>query len=511
MFSHRWTRRIAIALIAGFGLVVAGTFYFRHTTRQAGEERLAAVIAELDATDPRWRLDDIEADRGYVPDDQNSALLVPKFQAALTAKDFVVTRPGVTREGVFENLPPNRALDDQGATAIDHAMEGNDAALAIARSFKDYPRGLRRYSYTPDFIGTKLPGLQETRQIVAMLDVEAERLSRDGRPGAALELVRAMLNAARSIEGEPFLISCLVRTACDSLAVRRVERTLGLSVLKGGLNEVQTALLREADADLFWTGLRGERAGMDMLMTNLRTGRLSVSTYRSLASGAGGPAPPVRVRIGDWVREPHVSGDQATYLETITRAREVRHLPEHQQRAALKVIPVPPDEVGTALTRLLLPNLAKLHDPSLRTKAHLRCVAVGLAIEQFRQIRGRWPESLEELPRGLLPAVPLDPFDGKPLKYARRADGVTIYSIGLDEQDNGGNIVDGPRWTPDPRGEDIGFRLYNPDFRALPPLPRPSPGGAIDVRPGRGLLDDDSRPGPLPYPREVGTASARKR
>jgi hypothetical protein len=501
MARSRWARRVGFGLVAGFVLVIATAFYFRQETRRAGDERLAAATAGLDATDPRWRLDEIGADRGSLPDDQNAALLVPRFRAALTGKEFVVVRPGLTKGNVFDGLPPNQVLDEEGAVAIDLALDGNGAALAIARSFKDYPRGLRRYSYSPDFIGTLVPDLQETRQVAAILDAEAERLSRDGRPGAALELVRAMLNAARSFEGEPFLISCLVRMACDHIAVRRVERTLGLSVPKGGLAELQSALSKEAQADLFWTGLRGERAGMDMLFTNLRTGRLSVSTYRSLAGGAGGPPPPLQVQIGDWIQQPHVPGDQATYLETITRAWEVRHLPEHRQRAALKAIPVPPDEPGTALSHLLLPGLGKLHESSLRTKAQLRCAAVGLAVEQFRRVRGRWPVSLEDLPHGLLAAVPLDPFDGKPLKYARRADGVTIYSVGLDEQDNGGAINDGS--NPTEPGTDIGFRLLNSDVRGLPPPPRPQSdtenlsGQQLDMRRGPGAR-------PLPYPREIG-------
>jgi hypothetical protein len=503
MPRNRWVRRIAVGLATGFVLVIVAAFYSRHATRRAGIERLGAVTAHLDATDPRWRLDDVEADRGSLPDDQNAALVVPQFKAALVGKQFAPVRPGPTKGGVFDGMPPNRALDDEGAAALDRALDGNDAALAIARSFKDRPRGLRRYAYTPDFIGTLVPELQETRQVVAMLDAEAERLTRDGRPGAALELARAILNAGRSIDGEPFLVSCLVRIGCDGLTVRRVERTLALSVPKGGLAELQAALLRESEADLFWTGLRGERAGMDMLMTNLRTGRLPVGIVRALSGGPGGSTPTLPDQVRHWVQEPHLPGDHATYLETITQAHEVRHLPEHQQRAALKAIPTPPAETGTELTRLLLPTWTKLHDASLRAKALLRCAAAGLAVERFRQIRGRWPASLQEIPQGLLPAVPLDPFDGQPLKYVRREDGVTIYSIAMDEQDNGGTIIDGAKTTD--TGLDIGFRLYNPEARALPPLSRPRTGPDIEDGAGRRLEDliDGPSTGLLPYPREV--------
>jgi hypothetical protein len=40
------------------------------------EKELQKAIAELDKADPKWRLDDILAERRPIPDEQNSALLV---------------------------------------------------------------------------------------------------------------------------------------------------------------------------------------------------------------------------------------------------------------------------------------------------------------------------------------------------------------------------------------------------------------------------------------------------
>jgi hypothetical protein len=504
-------RRIAVGLAVGFVLLVVAVFYSRHATRQAGLERLEATTARLDATDARWRFDQVVGDCGSLPDNQNGALLVPRFKGALVGREFAVVRPGPTKVGVFDGVPPNRLLDDEGAAALDRALDGNDAALAVARSFKDYPRGVRRYTYSPDFISVLLPDLQETQQIVAMLDAEGERLIRVGRPGAALELVRAMLNAGRSIDGETFLMSSLIRSVCNTTTVRRIERSLALSFPKGEAAELRSALLSESNADHFWAGLRMDRAGVDMLMTNLRTGQVPVALVSAIAGKPGRATPSLRDHVEGWVREPRLPGDQATYLETVTQAYETRLLPEHQQRAALKAIPTPAANTETELTRLLFPGLSKLHDASLRAKAQLRCAAVGLAVERFRQVRGRWPASLEEIPKGILPAVPLDPFDGRPLKYVQREDGVTIYSVGTDEADNRGTINDKAKPT-DP-GQDVGFRLYNPGARGLPALSRPGPAPAFEEQPrrpqpGRPLtVDDLIDPEPtnrsLPYPRVV--------
>lgn len=52
----------------------------------------------------------------------------------------------------------------------------------------------------------------------------------------------------------------------------------------------------------------------------------------------------------------------------------------------------------------------------------------GLAVEAYRHKHGRHPERLEELVPGFLPAVPVDPRDGQPLRLERSAEGVIIHA-----------------------------------------------------------------------------------
>jgi hypothetical protein len=68
--------------------------------------------------------------------------------------------------------------------------------------------------------------------------------------------------------------------------------------------------------------------------------------------------------------------------------------------------------------------------------------------------------------------VPLDPFDGQPLRCKLLPDGVVVYSVGYDGADNGGVIN---RESPSTAGTDLGFRLWNPEVRRQTPLPPPPP------------------------------------
>ncbi len=65
-------------------------------------------------------------------------------------------------------------------------------------------------------------------------------------------------------------------------------------------------------------------------------------------------------------------------------------------------------------------------------------VLVAIALELYRRRSGAWPASLDALVPDLLPSVPPDRFDGKPLRY-RLVDGKPLlYSVGSDRDDDGG-------------------------------------------------------------------------
>src|SRR5205823_5873539 len=97
--------------------------------------------------------------------------------------------------------------------------------------------------------------------------------------------------------------------------------------------------------------------------------------------------------------------------------------------------------------------------------------------ERYRLTRGHYPESLDRIPRDILPSVPEDPYTGEPLMYRRTEDGAVVYSTGRDGNDDGGEVLD-PKAQP---GTDFGVRLYTPEHRGRPPLPKPDvPDGPDD-------------------------------
>jgi hypothetical protein len=69
-----------------------------------------------------------------------------------------------------------------------------------------------------------------------------------------------------------------------------------------------------------------------------------------------------------------------------------------------------------------------------------RVVITAIALKRFQLQNGIFPEKLSELTPEFLSSVPLDPIDGKPLRYKKNSDGTfLLYSIGDNDVDDGGD------------------------------------------------------------------------
>ena len=69
-----------------------------------------------------------------------------------------------------------------------------------------------------------------------------------------------------------------------------------------------------------------------------------------------------------------------------------------------------------------------------------RVVITAIALKRYQLKHGNYPADLNSLVPEFLPAVPLDPVDGQPLRYRHNADKTfLLYSVGENGVDDGGN------------------------------------------------------------------------
>lgn len=113
--------------------------------------------------------------------------------------------------------------------------------------------------------------------------------------------------------------------------------------------------------------------------------------------------------------------------------------------------------VAWGLIPLSAPFLRRI-DQDSEIIARLRTTRVALAILRWQAAHdGKLPESLAELVPDTLPAIPADPFDEQPLRYRRLPQGFTVYSVGPDFTDNGGQRP--PAETEQADGHDVVFTV----------------------------------------------------
>jgi hypothetical protein len=176
--------------------------------------------------------------------------------------------------------------------------------------------------------------------------------------------------------------------------------------------------------------------------------------------------------IFGWFVRDQIRREHPAMLTLLSQLVAVAQVPEPKRTSAVHQLL---EEIGEQdrtkeLAAMWVSALEKVNDSCLGKHACLRCMTVAIAAECYRRANKSWPKSLDKLCPQFLASVPLDPFDGEPLRYRRLEDGVVIYSVSSDRIDNHGNL---DRQHPNQSGKDIGCRLWDVAKRRQPPPPKP--------------------------------------
>jgi hypothetical protein len=477
-----WKRPVYIAgllLVLIAGLLVGWLFY----TKSALDKELQNAIAEADRLDPGWRLEELEAKRAVIPVGDNSAEEIVAIKGLLPTPwpSPSFTKPPKSEEAAWGpddppdamevalmELPPEVQLSPDQTRQLRLEMESVKEPLAKARALVNFRRGRFTVNWSVDYISTVVP-CQYCRTVMDLLSLDARLRAQDGDIEGALTSVLCIVSTGGSIGDEPTLLSQLVRMGGEGLATNTLERVLAQGHgSSNSLANVQHVFEDEASQPLFLFGVRGERAGHHQMISAIESGELKVSSVTaSLLRTSKG-------KLEGWWED--LSGEielrrsHGPWIRVMTEVVEIAKLPIEEQRPRLRSYGRSIDkEAGhgkfPVYIGLLVPSMIRVGESFYRNQALLRCAVVGLAAERYRIGHGHWPDSLSALVPEFLEKVPLDPYDAKPLRYRRLKDGVLMYSVGPDEQDNGGKL---DREDPRKPGTDIGFQLWDVNSRRQP-------------------------------------------
>lgn len=327
-----------------------------------------------------------------------------------------------------------------------------------------------------------MPHVQWLRRACTLLHADAFAAAEEGDAARAVADVDAMLRMARQLREHDVLIADLVGVSIVAFAsgtAASLAADYSDALGERALRDMSAALARATDADLR-VRFDGERRLMLDLLQRM---------YTDDGAGDGRPArqyDEAMEALGDLPWHDRALGAAAGPASLLTLAGRKDMLREYDRMLALTraraATPLwmltdsadaePLGDRGLlGRTRYFLIDLIW---PAMDTAARQSQLAaqqrdgarLGIAIELFRIANGRYPAALSELQPEHIESLPLDVYDGAPIKYTLTVEGKPLlYSIGNDRADNGGRLhltTDGQpdnsspmRWMP-PGGRPAG-------------------------------------------------------
>jgi hypothetical protein len=248
--------------------------------------------------------------------------------------------------------------------------------------------------------------------------------------------------------------------------MQAIEATLACNVVADAdLTALEKLLETERRTPALTDALRGERASLHWGFAAMESGEVPMSRGYPLMHENSQVTRPWAAGAYDRLGMPMIRYVHAWMLRYYAELLEISRLPFPEQNPRLF-------QLRTNLTArwYTVPPAAdmlafnpQLFNSSQRSQARLRAMLAALAVERQRLRTGAWPDSLSALAPQPWPEAWNDPYDGERLRYLRLADGVAIYSVGPDLQDNQGKFDR----NLNALGTDLGVRLWNGERRGM--------------------------------------------
>lgn len=354
-------------------------------------------------------------------------------------------------------------------------------------------------SENPMLIGVLLPHLGEMRRFARWLASDANLALSRGDSERYLADIRALLGMAEQTRQGRFLISDLVGLAIANLTFSTVLETATagpaltdrqlhdlaheISAFAGGrftLDMTSETMMVEDILQRFYSDdgngdgyyIGGSR--MDELYAEWGIPKPKAMTLLTAIQPVQSAVMPSRKQINERVR---LFLDAAASDDALP---PWRHAERKSDAAYAQMM-----NSGLYLAVPFLSSLMNGQDDSPmrrsfsdrdRVEGLRSAVLVALAIESYRREHGAWPADLAALVPSHLPRVPLDPFDGMPMRYKAPSTPDArplIYSVGADGIDDGGLLTT----TKDARG--AVSRFPAPATTTGNPAPKPPTGDWI--------------------------------
>jgi len=425
------------ALIIGVLLVVAssGVAWWLHTQDAAAQKFVENEVGRIQAAGEPITIQDLYQDHRAPP---GTADITPFWMAVIDGFD--------ARQFNFDGKTV-AIVGTDGPAALD---PGDEAGLAAASDFlQKYDKtiqatldaaretGESRFPVTFEAGMTAfLPHVPKLRLISRLLLLRSQSQRARGDIEGALESIDAIFAASDSLSHQLLLVEHLVRLAIFGVALKEAQELIGEQKLSNEqLTDLQKRLTSSDVQAALTRALYGERAMSYLTFQNLDTlAKSQPLKGRQLVLDTGGKLTrPADCLMSLELFAETIDASHQLFPAALTQVQEVE--------SRLKTMVGsrnPLHKVQYRYTLALFPAARAAFEADGRALASRDALIAAIAAERHRLKHGTYPSRLDELVPDFLPAIPIDPFDGRPLRFVRSDDGLRIYSVGRNRKDDGG-------------------------------------------------------------------------
>lgn len=470
---RRFSIKSKIGLVLLVVLVIAyASFRFANTSA------IRKLEAEVRAKGEPLSLAELQAGYAPIPDEDNAAIALiqiwqqeePEFWEAFLAgnsnlpehplKKYDPALPYLGSEA--KNIPRGETLNSDSLAVADEFVITNAVRFAAVQAALLRPQ-FRFPVNIPDGLAALLPHLFALKQEAGYFQIAALAAAEHNDAIGALAALRSIARCGQVLGKEPMLISQLVRLANMGMMVGGIEQWLSRQSLQpDDLEQLRQLLEASHLRGVARFSLVSERP-FSLSAFDPNTAAYLAAGEAVTASGENPDQSTKKVRTGFKLLRAtgYLLPDQRLMLEAF---KDGIALAERETPESLKEYEALFDAVDAKARKLppkifsamMLPSLKKVGQRFAGYEARRQAALVALAVERHRLANGgQLPSRLEELLPGFLSSVPIDPFDGRPLRFQKLERGYVIYSVGQDRNDN-----DGKEHTHGTReGTDITFTV----------------------------------------------------
>jgi hypothetical protein len=469
-----WPLRTYVVLGGLLALTVVLTLYILHYMVWFVSGKPSVRIDYVASLNEMTRPEGTEEDNAWPYYERAIALRIRRISDPQAISAF--EHPDYAEHREFAGLP------DDVRRAIDQWLEANRVAWEDFVAAGSKPYFARSYQAPAGIVGPRLMSVH-LPDLVALRDLsrvglwQSRRHISQGRTVDALEDCLAVARAGRhwqqsAMLGEQVVALSMVRLAEEEI-LRIVDR-----------KEFSTAALADLQRQL--AALYPQR----FPLVSTQFGRLvflDVVQHVFTEDGPGGghlvPAAVAPLLMEDyrkkvetpffWIRlSMHHAGRNETVAKAeaiFDRQKELSLLNPYERRVrsvttiSQMVESLPRDRY--ALVQSMVPALDRVTELGYRGRALHEATLTILALQRYRQEKGSYPGALDELKRaGYLDALPADPYGAEALSYKVIGSSFTLYSLGPDFCDDGGQSARDENGRPKPWADkgDTVFWPMNP-------------------------------------------------